>query len=96
MKELLKQIKNRRIELGLKQQDMKLCIGISRQQYQKLESNGNPRLDTLELVIKGLASELMLIPREKVDAVKELLDSDINKNDENIEDDPWKGLLEDD
>lgn len=50
-----------------------LRIGISRQQYQRLESKGNPRLDTLELVAKGLKSELLLIPEEKLDAVLALL-----------------------
>ena len=53
MKSLLNQLKKRRIELGLKQHDMLLRIGVSRQQYQQLESRGNPRLDTLELVARG-------------------------------------------
>ncbi len=61
----LAQIKARRLQLGLKQQDMYLRVGISRQQYQRLESHGNLRLDTLELVAKGLSSELMLIPKER-------------------------------
>jgi len=65
MDSLLEQIKKRRIALELKQHDMMLRVGISRQQYQRLESKGNPRLDTLELVAKGLKSELVLIPQEK-------------------------------
>lgn len=64
MGSLLQQIKKRRLALGLKQNDMMLRVGISRQQYQRLESKGNPRLDTLELIAKGLNSELMLIPKE--------------------------------
>ena len=43
---LLQQIKKRRTQLGLKQVDMQSRTGISRQQYQKLESQGNPRLET--------------------------------------------------
>ncbi len=105
---LLKQLKTRRIALGLKQHDMMLRIGVSRQQYQRLESKGNPRLDTLELIAKGLNSELVLIPQEKVNAVKAFLENDIvlpvtlkNKDikegDENsLASDPWKGVLEDD
>ena len=50
-----------------------LRVGMSRQQYQRLESQGNPRLDTLALIAKGLGSELMLIPLEKLSAVKALL-----------------------
>ena len=107
MDSLLEQLKKRRIELGLKQQDMMLRVGMSRQQYQRLESKGNPRLDTLELIAKGMKSEIMLIPREKLDAVKALLESkapslpskdhDRSSEDENaLADDPWKGMLEGD
>ena len=109
MKTLLEQLKKRRKELGLKQNDMMLRIGISRQQYQRLESRGNPRLDTLELIAKGLKSELMLIPQGKLLAVKAVLESDeitppatsIKENSKSYEEnslvnDPWKNLLEDD
>ncbi len=71
---ILDQIKKRRLTLGLKQNDMMLRVGVSRQQYQRLESKGNPRLDTLELIAKGLNSELMLIPKEKLGAVMALLE----------------------
>lgn len=70
---LLQQIKKRRLALALKQNDMMMRIGISRQQYQRLESKGNPRLDTLELIAKGLNSELLLIPKEKLNAVQAIL-----------------------
>ena len=55
--------------MGLKQNDMMLRVGVSRQQYQRLESKGNPRLDTLELIAKGLNTEIMLVPKEKLNAV---------------------------
>ena len=105
---LLQQLKKRRTDLKLKQKDMLLRTGISRQQYQHLESKGNPRLDTLELVAKGLNSELMLIPKENIRAVKMVLVSktsdltntpsersqDLEKK--SVADDPWQGLLGDD
>ncbi|BBI54845.1 hypothetical protein HORIV_72660 [Vreelandella olivaria] len=101
---LLDQIKKRRIALGFKQSDMQMRVGMSRQQYQRLEASGNPRLNTLELVAKGLNSEIMLIPQEKRDAVLALLaghitgtpSSDMADNSDSVIDDPWKGLLEDD
>lgn len=108
MSTLLEQLKKRRIELGLKQNDMMLRVGVSRQQYQRLESKGNPRLDTLELIAKGLKSELVLIPQEKLMAVKSMLDGDElfsstqtkDKTKQDKEDtlanDPWQGLLEGD
>ncbi len=98
MRALLKQIKQRRLQLGLKQQDMLLKMGMSRQQYQRLESKGNPRLDTLALVAEGLESELILVPKDKIEAVRSLLQN--AKNESQDEDDeyfenPWVGLIED-
>lgn len=108
MRSLLEQLKKRRLTLGLKQKDMMLRIGVSRQQYQHLESKGNPRLNTLALIAKGLKSELMLIPTEKLNLVKEILESDAlssqrpkNKDSKQSEasvlsNDPWKNLLGED
>ncbi|MEL0583978.1 MAG: helix-turn-helix transcriptional regulator [Candidatus Thiodiazotropha sp. (ex. Lucinoma kazani)] len=108
MRSLLEQLKKRRLALGLKQKDMMLRIGVSRQQYQHLESKGNPRLNTLELISKGLKSELMLIPTEKLSLVKEVLENDelpsssfkkrsSKQSEENsLANDPWKNMLEDD
>ncbi|WP_299205173.1 helix-turn-helix transcriptional regulator [uncultured Amphritea sp.] len=103
MNSLLEQIKKRRITLALKQHDMMLRVGISRQQYQRLESKGNPRLDTLELVAKGLKSELLLIPQEKLNAVLAVLadntpassdpDQSAKEKSKSLTDDPWQGLL---
>jgi len=107
---LLQQLKKRRLTLGLKQNDMMMRIGVSRQQYQRLESKGNPRLDTLELIAKGLNSELMLIPQERVRAVVaalESIESDLvsgqnpsgqakDHKKRSLSDDPWQNILEDD
>ena len=106
MKSLLNQLKNRRIKLGLKQHDMLLRVGISRQQYQRLESKGNPRLDTLELIAKGLNSEILLIPQEKLQVVKAVLEGKTvggatvkgsgTVQEKCLSDDPWKDMLRDD
>ncbi len=106
---LLQQLKKRRTALGLKQSDMMMRIGVSRQQYQRLEAQGNPRLDTLELIAKGLNGELMLIPKEKVRAVIAALESvateqkpgqkspdlSIAREKKSLSDDPWQNLLGD-
>ena len=100
MSSLLFDLKKRRLELNFRQSDMMSRIGFSKQQYNRLERKGNPRLETLELVAKGLNSEIMLIPKERVNAVKELLsDSDSNVSrgvDENSDDDLWADILGDD
>ncbi|WP_343840729.1 helix-turn-helix transcriptional regulator [Bowmanella denitrificans] len=108
---ILDQIKQRRLTLGLKQSDMMLRVGVSRQQYQRLESKGNPRLDTLQLLAKGLNSELMLIPKEKLGGVMALLEQESSDSDrmhvsqakktsnedakKSLSDDPWQDLLGD-
>lgn len=94
---LLEQIKQRRIALKLKQKDMQMRIGVSRQQYQQIESKGNPRLDTLVLIAKGLNSELMLIPNEKKRRILAILNEDqaIKDDIQRLIDNPWQGLLGD-
>ena len=108
MGKIRKQLKQRRKALGLKQEDMMLRVGMSRQQYQRLESRGNPRLDTLELVAKGLKMEVMLIPQEKLRDVRDFLAGKKRMGGgftmtakgtvvkPSPEDDPWKDLLEND
>jgi transcriptional regulator with XRE-family HTH domain len=93
------QIKKRRLALGLKQSDMKMRVGMNQQQYQKLEAGGNPRLGTLELIAQGLEAELVLVPRDKVRAVRQLLQgSDAGEKTSagsgEIADDPWEGMLD--
>ena len=104
MRPLLEQLRARRKNLGLKQRDMQMRVGMSRQQYQRLETRGNPRLDTLELLAKGLESELLLVPGESLRAVRRLLEGE--SGDEStmatqggdgnpVEEDPWEGVLGD-
>lgn len=109
MSKVHEQLKQRRKSLGYKQEDMQLRVGMSRQQYQRLESRGNPRLDTLELVAKGLKMEVLLIPQEQL---RDVLDVLAGKPTSGLgmrltatgrrvgkpapEDDPWGDLLETD
>lgn len=100
---LLQQIKQRRLILNFKQSDMLLRVGVSRQQYQRLEAKGNPRLETLELIAQGLNSELMLIPKEKLNAVLAVLvgddlvlaqqSVDRETNSKTLSDNPWQDFL---
>jgi HTH-type transcriptional regulator/antitoxin HipB len=67
------QLRARRRELHLQQSDMPIRIGMARQQYNRLENGGNSSLKILELAAAGLDSTLMLIPKEKLRAVREVL-----------------------
>lgn len=85
---------------------MMMRFGMSRQQYQRLESSGNPRLDTLELVVKGLRMEILLVPQEKIRMIRDMLEGksdtgsgvefnvDLALKEPPVSDDPWEGLLE--
>ncbi|MCF6203905.1 MAG: helix-turn-helix domain-containing protein [Methylococcaceae bacterium] len=100
MNRLHDQIKKRRKELGFNQEELANLIGMARQQYQRLESKGNPRLDTLALIAKGLKMELMLIPKDKVRTIKNILDNvpahpTLPQEHVRQESNPWKDLLED-
>ena len=97
IKHLLQQIKQRRLALGLKQSDMTQRIGVSRQQYQAIESKGNPRLETLELIASGLNSELMLIPREKLPEILAVLGPQRagSGQDGGLSENPWQDMLDD-
>jgi len=92
------QIRTRRRHLGLTQAAMKTRIGMGQQQYQRIEAGGNANLDTLKLIADGLNAELMLIPRQRVQAVLDLLNSADTLS--NVENDvplenPWQDFLAD-
>jgi HTH-type transcriptional regulator/antitoxin HipB len=80
--------------LHFTQQDITDRAGMVRQQYQRLECGGAPRLDTLELAADGLNARLMLIPLKKLYAVQALL-REGPKRAERLDEDPWQGLLGD-
>ncbi|MDD5391541.1 MAG: helix-turn-helix transcriptional regulator [Thiothrix sp.] len=87
---LHEQIRARRRALGLTQSDMKTRIGMGQQQYQRIEAGGNANLDTLKLIADGLNADLLLIPRNQVQAVLEMLNG-VETDAEN----PWQDLLGD-
>jgi transcriptional regulator with XRE-family HTH domain len=103
MSSIYRQLRQRRKALGLRQKDMLLKVGMTRQQYQRLETGGNPRVQTLELVAKGLNMELMLVPQAKIRAIRKILEqkedtATSNRKDSkqgSLVDDPWQDMLED-
>jgi transcriptional regulator with XRE-family HTH domain len=92
------QLRARRKQLGLQQSDMRLRAGIARQQYHRLENGGNPSLRTLELAAAGLDMALMLIPKERLSAVRAMLarpsgDVPTEHPETSLTENPWKDLL---
>ena len=75
MDAICRQIKKRRMDINLLQGDFKKLIGMSQTQYQRIEAGGNPKLHTLQRLLKALKLNLVLVPQEKMDFLGPLLDS---------------------
>ena len=91
---LHEQLKRRRLALGLQQGDLKARIGMDQQQYQRIEANGNPRLDTLLSIAGALDATLLLVPQDRVAAVSALLGGGASPAPAaQAFEDPWAGLL---
>ena len=84
------ELKSRRLALGLKQKDLFDRTGLSRQQYQHIEKNGNPTLETLLLIAEGLNCELKLIPKNQ--SLNQPPNDNMQQDD--ISQDPWHGVLD--
>jgi len=90
---LHEELKRRRRDLDFTQAQVAERVGMTRQQYQRLERGGNPRLDTLQLAADGLNTRLMLIPVEKWYQVKALLEEG-QEGAVPHDEDPWQGFLD--
>lgn len=93
--DIQQQLRERRKALGFTQKEVARRVDMPRQQYQRLENGGNPRLDTLLLVAASLNSDLMLVPRNKRAEVQSLIREGAGEA-VPLDEDPWQGLLGDD
>lgn len=64
MSNLMDQLRKRRQALGYTQEDLGERIGMSRQQVNRLEGKGNPRLETLDLLAQGLGGAIVFVPED--------------------------------
>lgn len=74
--ELAGLLKQRRQALALNQHDMLMKIGMSQQQYQRIEAGGDVRLSTLLRVLEGMDLELHLVPRERTSQPDNVVERD--------------------
>ncbi|QBZ83846.1 XRE family transcriptional regulator [Hydrogenovibrio crunogenus] len=84
LNEISKALIKRRNDLSLDQTDMKSRIGMSQQQYSKLESSGEMRLSTLLRVLEGLELEIKFIPKEHL-KIEAFISDQIEKKPENLD-----------
>jgi len=57
---------------------MRMKIGMSQQQYQRIEAGNDMRISTLMRILQGMELELMLVPRHQVSLVEEMLEDSEN------------------
>jgi len=69
MNNIYKQIKMRRKQLGHSQKDMEKSTGMKQTQYHRIEAGGNPKIKTLERILKALKLKMILVPQEKLDLI---------------------------
>jgi len=74
MNEILKSLKNRRLELKLKQSELGSKLGLPQSHISKIEQGAtDPRLSTVTDMARLLDQELVLVPREMLPVIKSLL-----------------------
>lgn len=72
-KDIVRQLRQYRLAHSLSQQDMYMKIGMSQQQYQRVEAGQDVRLSTLLRILEGLGLTLMLVPNQMVNTVEKIL-----------------------
>ena len=70
-------------------------IGMSQQQYQRIEAGADPRLSTLLRILEGMDLGMMLVPRQRVQEIEALLEGTSRLTVNESQPDSWNDLLHD-
>ncbi|CAI1841084.1 helix-turn-helix domain-containing protein [Serratia proteamaculans] len=77
--EISKFLKEKRAELGWNQKDFLMKIGMTQQQYQRIESGSDMRMSTLLRILAAMDLEYLIVPKKNVCDVELLLQKDVDK-----------------
>ncbi|HCV65521.1 MAG: helix-turn-helix domain-containing protein [Serratia proteamaculans] len=77
--EISKFLKEKRAELGWNQKDFLMKIGMTQQQYQRIESGSDMRMSTLLRILAAMDLEYLIVPKKNVRDVELLLQKDVDK-----------------
>ena len=72
-------LKEKRAELGWNQKDFLMKIGMTQQQYQRIESGSDMRMSTLLRILVAMDLEYLIVPKKNVRDVELLLQKDVDK-----------------
>ncbi|BEN47857.1 transcriptional regulator [Serratia marcescens] len=71
-------LKAKRIELGWSQKDFLMKIGMTQQQYQRVESGSDMRMSTLLRILAAMDLEYVIVPKRSVRDVECLLQQTVS------------------
>uniref|UniRef100_UPI0035C66351 helix-turn-helix domain-containing protein n=1 Tax=Serratia quinivorans TaxID=137545 RepID=UPI0035C66351 len=77
--EVSKVLKEKRAELGWNQKDFLMKIGMTQQQYQRIESGSDMRMSTLLRILMAMDLECVIVPKNKVREVELLLQKETDR-----------------
>ncbi|QGH60691.1 helix-turn-helix domain-containing protein [Serratia proteamaculans] len=77
--EISKVLKEKRAELGWNQKDFLMKIGMTQQQYQRIESGSDMRMSTLLRILMAMDLECVIVPKNKVREVELLLQKETDR-----------------
>ncbi|CAI1810376.1 MAG TPA: XRE family transcriptional regulator [Serratia grimesii] len=72
-------LKEKRAELGWNQKDFLMKIGMTQQQYQRIESGSDMRMSTLLRILMAMDLECVIVPKNKVREVELLLQKETDR-----------------
>jgi transcriptional regulator with XRE-family HTH domain len=72
-------LKEKRAELGWNQKDFLMKIGMTQQQYQRIESGSDMRMSTLLRILMAMDLECVIVPKNKVREVELLLQTETDR-----------------
>lgn len=70
-------LKEKRIELGWSQKDFLMKIGMTQQQYQRIESGSDMRVSTLLRILVAMDLEYVIMPKKSARDVECLLQQEV-------------------
>lgn len=100
--EVSDELRKQRKSLSMSQKDMLMKIGMSQQQYQRIEAGGDLRVSTLMRVLEGMELELMLAPSDRVGEMERVLKVSELQNESRVADEytgrvtdqgPWDAVI---
>jgi len=94
LQELARTLRERRKALNLSQKDMLMRIGMSQQQYQRIEAGGDLRVSTLLRILEGIDLELLAVTKRQLRSIQENSGEYAPQLPASSDESPWGALID--